>query len=72
LRDVVRNSAAFAREEGNSRLQLSVTSLSSIETKRQVPTLHHLYTLARVHGLVLERVLMWYLATPSSVGSQAK
>ena len=68
LRDVATESEAIARERGDSRFQVSPTSLHSVETKGHVPSLHHLYSLARIHGLSLDSVLCWYLgAKPGSV-----
>jgi len=63
LRDVARGSVAIARGRGNNRFQLFPTTLHSIETNGQTPTLHHLYSLARVHGLDFGKVLSWYLGT---------
>lgn len=73
LRDVAKDSAAVARERGSRRFQLSPTNLHWIETKGQVPSLHHLYSLARVHRLDFGKVLSWYLVpNPGSVDSQAR
>ena len=73
LRDVATESAAIARERGVSRFQVSPTNLHWIETKGQVPSLHHLYSLARIYGLGLEKVLCWYLeASPGSVDIYAQ
>jgi hypothetical protein len=69
LRDVARQSAAIAREQGSSRFQLSATNLHGVENKRQVPTLHHLYRLARIHGLDLGQVFSWYLEANSGPGT---
>ena len=71
LRDVARNSAAIAREEGNSRFRLSATNLHWIETKGQAPSLHHLYSLARIYRSDFSHVLKWYLgANPGASDSR--
>ena len=54
-------SAAIARKRNNSRFHLSVTNLHWIETKGQVPSLHHLYSLASIYRLDLGQVFSWYL-----------
>ncbi len=64
LRDVRRASVKLARELRNPAFILPVSRLHGIETKRIVPSIHRLYTLARVYGCELRELLRWYGIPP--------
>ena len=60
LRNVQRASLLLAKKLGNRAFALPASRLHSIETADVVPSIHRLYTLARVYGLGLAELLSRY------------
>lgn len=60
LRDVHNASLKLARKLRNRRFILPGSRLHDIELKNTIPGIHRLYTLARVYGYDMRKLLKWY------------
>jgi hypothetical protein len=60
LRDVHTASLGLARELRNPAFVILPSRLHDIETKKIVPSIHRLYTLARLYKCRLNELLSWY------------
>ena len=60
LRDVHTASLNLARKLCNPALVIPPSRLHDIETKKVTPSIHRLYTLARVYKCRLNELLSWY------------
>ena len=64
LRDVHRASVRLARELRNPAFVIPPSRSHDIETKTMTPSIHRLYTLARVYRCRLNELLSWYGIPP--------
>jgi hypothetical protein len=64
LRDVHKASLSLARELRKPAFVLPPSRLHEIETKKMTPSVHRLYTLARVYRCRLNELLSWYGIPP--------
>src|SRR5947209_7757245 len=60
MRDVQEASERIAEKRGNDKFALVINTISEIETRGLVPTLHKLYSLVAIYRLDLDEVLCWY------------
>ena len=64
LRDVHTASLSLARELRNPAFVIPPSRLHDIEMKKIIPSVHRLYTLARVYKCRLNELLSWYGIPP--------
>ena len=64
LRDVHTASLSLARELRNPAFVIPPSRLHDIEMKKIIPSVHRLYTLARVYKCTLNELLSWYGIPP--------
>jgi len=64
LRDVHAASLSWARELRNPAFVIPPSRLHDIEMKKIIPSVHRLYTLARVYKCRLNELLSWYGIPP--------
>lgn len=60
LRDVHRASIRLADRLGNPKFILPPSRLHNIELKNSIPSIHRIYTLARVYGRDIRELWSWY------------
>lgn len=64
LRDVHRASLNLSKRLRNSEFSLPPSRLHEFETRNVIPSIHRLYTLARVYGHEIAKFLDWYGIPP--------
>ena len=60
LRDVQKASVNLSKRLKNSAFLLPPSRLHEFETRNVIPSIHRLYTLARVYGYEITKFLDWY------------
>jgi hypothetical protein len=65
FRDVHAASLGIARKHRQPAFEISLSRLHHIETKDAIPSIHRLYTLARIYGRTLNKILSLYGIPPS-------
>jgi len=60
LHDVHRKSLRIARKLGRKEFAIPPSRLHEFELKGTIPSIYRIYTLARVYGYSVSKVLSWY------------
>jgi hypothetical protein len=60
LRDVHRASLKLAQKLRNRKFTVPASRLHDCEVKNVIPSIHRLYTLARVYGCDFRELCSWY------------
>lgn len=60
LRDIHHESVKLAKRLRNDEFLLPPSRLHEIETRNVIPSIHRLYTLARIYGHDVTEFLRWY------------